>query len=75
MNQQQRAAVTTTGAAAGSTAGGGIVLVWLLSQFHIDMPSEVALALVAMASPLVHFVAMKIGAEPVAPVPPAAPAA
>lgn len=33
--------------AVGSTAGAGLVLVWLLGQFGVDMPAEVAVAAVA----------------------------
>jgi hypothetical protein len=51
-------------AAGGSSASLAIVLVWLLTQFHVQMPTEVALAIAAMALPPIHAVILKLGAPP-----------
>jgi hypothetical protein len=48
-------------AAGGSSASLAIVFVWLLGQFHIQMPTEVALALAAMALPPIHAGILKLG--------------
>ena len=60
--QPQSNPVAAGAAAGGSSASLAIVLVWLLGQFNIAMPTEVALALAAMALPLLHVAILKIGA-------------
>jgi hypothetical protein len=54
--------VAAGAAAGGSSASLAIVLVWLLGQFHIAMPTEVALALAAMVLPVLHVAILKLGA-------------
>lgn len=45
---------TSTGANA-MTSAAGIVLVWLLSLWKIDVPAQVALAIVTLIAPFVHY--------------------
>lgn len=61
----------TTGAATGTGAGGAfaIVLVWVLSQFGVNMPDEVAMgvaALVSIVGSLVGGYLVRPGGEHVA---------
>lgn len=51
-----------TAAASGFSASGFmIILVWLLSLFHIDLPPTVAAAMVGMIGPVIHWVVLKYG--------------
>lgn len=61
----------TTQAAANASSGaamaGVVVLVWLLSLWHITLPAEVAAALVTVAGGLVHYVTSLLQPTPPAP--------
>jgi hypothetical protein len=68
--QPQANPIAAGAAAGGSSASLAIVLVWLLGQFHVAMPTEVALALAAMALPPLHVAILKLGAVTSSPPPP-----
>ncbi len=45
-----------SGAASSGAAGSAVVvMVWVLSLFHIPLPSDVAAALVMLIAPMVHL--------------------
>ena len=53
----------TQGTAAGAYTGGGgivIVLVWVLSLYHIEVPDAVTAALTPMLGYVIHFIAMLV---------------
>lgn len=59
-----------TPAAAGGAAGASVVIItWALGLMHITVPAEVAAAMMVLAAPLLHLVAVRIGAEPSNPTP------
>lgn len=67
--------VQNTAATGGSIAMAGAVLTWALGQVHLTVPADVAFDIVAIAAPVVHWVASKYGApDPLAETPPPAPA-
>ena len=54
-----------TPAAAGGAAGAAVViLTWALGLAHIVVPAEVATAMMVLGTPLLHMLAVRIGAEP-----------
>jgi hypothetical protein len=64
MNVSQRGAVAT-GAAASGVAGATVVIVtWLLGLAHVEVPAEVAAALLVVLTPLLHFSVVRLGIEP-----------
>jgi hypothetical protein len=55
-------------AASGGVAGAAVVLVtWALSLAHIEVPGEVAAAMMVLIAPMLHIVALRLGVERPAP--------
>ena len=51
-------------AAAGGAAGAVVMLVtWGLSLAHVTVPAEVAAAMMVLATPLLHLVAVRLGLD------------
>lgn len=68
-------AVQTTVATGGSIAIAAAVLSWGLGQMHISIPADVAVDMVALAAPVVHWAALRYGTpDPLAETPAAPPA-
>lgn len=63
----------SSAAASGGVTGAAVVLVtWLLSLAHIEVPAEVAASLMVILAPALHLAVVRLGVEP--PEKPAAPA-
>jgi hypothetical protein len=57
MNQPTHA----TAAASGGVAGAAVVIItWLLSLFHLEVPAEVAAAAMVVLTPIVHLIAVRL---------------
>lgn len=56
----QKGNVSTPAAVTGTASAAGIVLVWGLQQFKIEVPPEVALAILALVSPVIHWAVVKL---------------
>ena len=59
----QKTSIGTASASTGAAGAAVVVLVWVLGLFKVQLPGDVAAAIVMILSPLVHFAAMKIGIE------------
>ena len=59
--------LSTSAASGGVTGALGIILIWGLSLVKVDVPSDVAMAFFVVLAPLVHYAAVRIGAEPTTP--------
>lgn len=64
MTPTNKGAVATAAASGGVSGAAVVILAWALSLVHITVPAEVAAALMVVATPLLHLVAVRIGAEP-----------
>ena len=54
----------STAAASGGVAGAAVVIIaWALSLAHIDMPAEVAAALMVLIAPLLHLIVVRFGGQ------------
>lgn len=53
--------VATASASGGAVGAFVIILCWILSQFHIIVPSEIAAAMMVLLTPVAHFAAVKHG--------------
>lgn len=54
-----------TAAAAGGASGAAVVLItWGLGLAHVTVPAEVAAAMMVLATPILHLIAVRIGAAP-----------
>ena len=67
MNAAQRSAVATGTASTGVSGAIVVILTWALGLAHVSVPGEVAAAMMMVASPLLHLVVVRIGAESTAP--------
>lgn len=50
--------LSTAHASAGGAGAIGVIAVWLLSTFHVQVPPEVAVAMTALLTPLIHIIAV-----------------
>lgn len=72
MNESKSGAVAATASVTGYSGAAIILITYIASLAKLQVPGEVSAALVMLLTPLVHFVAMKIGASADAPAPPPA---
>jgi hypothetical protein len=66
MNSNQRGAVATGAASSGMAGAVVVILTWALGLVHVEVPAEVAAALLVVVSPVLHFSLMRLGIEPMA---------
>jgi hypothetical protein len=66
MNSNQRGAVATGAASSGMAGAAVVILTWALGLLHIEVPAEVAAALLVVLSPALHFAVVQLGIERVA---------
>jgi hypothetical protein len=66
MNSNQRGAVATGAASSGVAGATVVILTWTLGLLHVQVPAEVAAALLVVLSPVLHFSLVRLGVEPVA---------
>ncbi len=66
MNSNQRGAVATGAASSGVAGAVVVILTWTLGLLHVEVPAEVAAALLVVLSPVLHFSLVRLGIEPVA---------
>lgn len=55
--------VATAAASGGFSGAAVVVLTWALGLLHVNVPPEVAAAAMVLLSPIVHLIAMRVGAE------------
>ncbi len=56
-------ATQSTAAASGGVAGAGVVIIcWVLSLVHITVPAEVAASAMVCLAPVIHVLALYMGA-------------
>ena len=67
--------VATAAASGGFSGAAVVVLTWALGLAHVNVPPEVAAAAMVLLSPIVHLIAMRLGAEGAAPTVPTVPTA
>ena len=63
MNSNQRGAVATGAASSGMAGAAVVILTWALGLLHIQVPAEVAAALLVVISPALHFAVVRLGIE------------
>ena len=74
MNPKYSAVATGT-ASGGVSSAVAVLLIWLLSLAHVEVPAEVAAAFLAVLTPLVHLAVVRLGIEPAPSAPVATPEA
>jgi len=57
---QSMSSLGATTASASSAGGISIVLLWVLSLMHVQMPTEVAIVMAGLMAPILHAVAAKV---------------
>ncbi len=65
MNTNQRGAVATGAASSGVAGAAVVILTWVLGLLHVEVPAEVAAALLVVLAPLLHLSLVRLGIEPV----------
>jgi hypothetical protein len=65
MNSNQRGAVATSAASSGVAGAAVVILTWGLGLLHVQVPAEVAAALLVVLSPALHVAVVKLGIESV----------
>jgi hypothetical protein len=63
MNSNQRGAVATGAASSGVAGAAVVILTWGLGLLHVQVPAEVAAALLVVLSPALHVAVVKLGIE------------
>jgi len=66
MNSNQRGAVATGAASSGVAGATVVILTWALGLLHVEVPAEVAAALLVVLSPALHFAVVRLGIDRVA---------
>lgn len=50
----------TAGAVGGATSAAAVVLIWALGLLKLPVPPEVAVSIVALVTPVVHYVVVRM---------------
>lgn len=64
MNSNQHGAIATGAASSGMAGATVVILTWALGLLHVEVPAEVAAALLVVLSPALHFAVMSLRIEP-----------